>query len=32
MWQKEMEERSMLGMLNEVAALECKSSFAVLGR
>ena len=31
-WQKEMEERLKLGMLNEIAALECESSCAVLGR
>ena len=24
MWQKEMEERPKLGMLNEIAALECE--------
>ena len=29
MWQKEMEERPKLGMLNEIAALECESSCAV---
>ena len=31
-WQKEMEERLKLGMLNEIATLECGSSCAVLGR
>ena len=31
-WQKEMEERPKLGMLNEIAALEGESSCAVLGR
>ena len=31
-WQKEMEERLKLGMLNEIAALECESSCTVLGR
>ena len=32
MWQKEMEERLKLGMLNEIAALECESSCTVVGR
>ena len=32
MWQKEMEERPKLGMMNEIAALECESSCAVLRR
>ena len=31
-WQKEMEEKPKLGMLNEIAALEGESSCAVLGR
>ena len=32
MWQKEMEERPKLGIMNEIAALECESICAVWGR
>ena len=32
MWQKEMEERTKLGMLNEIAALKCESSCTVVSR